>query len=196
MVKCCLRNCYGIELEDLKARIKALIPKWLMDFLLDLGNCINNQTQKNALSNFKELCVYMAKELFDILDKMNDAGDFFDLSDPLKIFKKHLKDLIDGFNDRLCNGGFKDIEDLLNKYLNNKGDKNSSGYPNDLSDDDKNYIRDLLDNNNNYNDNKMNPLDRNNGIVLDDGFVTDGTNPFYEPDSSNPNGYGNGMEVS
>jgi hypothetical protein len=189
MVKCCLRNCYGIEIEDLRARILALLPEWLMNFLLDISKCANNQTQKNALANFKELVVYMAKELFDILDKMDKAGDFFDLSDPLKIFEKNLSKLLDKFNNQLCNGGFKDIEDLLRDKLKGKdGQFNNSGYPTDLSDKDKNYIRDLLDENNNYNDSKTNPLDKDNNITLDDRFdYKDGTNPFYPPKSGNGN---------
>jgi hypothetical protein len=65
MVKCCLRNCYGIEIEDLRARILALLPEWLMNFLLDISKCANNQTQKNALANFKEMVQFLMSKLLE-----------------------------------------------------------------------------------------------------------------------------------
>ena len=37
---CCIRNCYGIELEDIKLRVKFKIPQLLLDFLLDLSKLI------------------------------------------------------------------------------------------------------------------------------------------------------------
>ena len=166
---CCMRNCYGVELDDVKSQLKDLLPKWLLDFLLDLSKCSNSQSQRNGIANFNNLNIFAAKEIFDKLDEMDRDGSFYDLSSPEKIFAALLTELINKFDYMMCNGGSKDIDDLNNKYNGNNGNGNGNKYPSDLTDAEKNKIRDLLDDNNNYNDNLMNPDDRDNSVIIGGG---------------------------
>ena len=193
MAKCCMRNCYGTDMEDLRFRIKLMLPGWLMDFLLDLSKCNNSQSQKNGLANFNELVIFAGKELFDKLDEKDRNGDYYDLETPDKIFKENLEKLINDFDYLICNGGSKDIKDLDDKYNNNDGNGGGNKYPPGLTDEDKDKIRDILDNNNGYEDNKSDPNDTDNIIVIEGGGNgSDGNGNGNGSGSGNGNGDGDG----
>ena len=189
MAKCCMRNCYGTDMNDLRKRIKLMLPGWLMDFLLDLSKCTNSQSQKNGLSNFNELVIYAGKEMFDKLDEMDRNEDYYDLDSPDKIFKDNLEKLINDFDYLICNGGSKDISDLNDKYNNNDGSGGGNKYPPGLSDEDKDKIRDIIDENDGFNDNKGDPNDKDNIVVIDKG---DGSGSGDGDGSGNGSGSGSG----
>lgn len=184
-----MRNCYGTDIDDLRLRIKLRLPGWLMDFLLDLTKCTNSQSQKNGLANFNELTIFAGKELFDKLDEKDRNGDYYDLETPDKIFKDNLEKIINDFDYLICNGGSKDIKDLDDKYNNNDGNGGGNKYPPGLSDEDKDKIRDILDDNNGYNDNKSDPNDTDNIIIIDTG---DGGGNGDNSGNGNGNGGNNG----
>jgi len=186
-----MRNCYGTDIDDLRLRIKLRLPGWLMDFLLDLSKCTNSQSQKNGLANFNELTIFAGKELFDKLDEKDRNGDYYDLETPDKIFKDNLEKIINDFDYLICNGGSKDIKDLDDKYNNNDGNGGGNKYPPGLSDEDKDKIRDILDDNNGYNDNKSDPNDTDNIIIIDTG---DGGGSGDNSGNGNGNGGNNGSD--
>ena len=186
-----MRNCYGTDIDDLRLRIKLRLPGWLMDFLLDLTKCTNSQSQKNGLANFNELTIFAGKELFDKLDEKDRNGDYYDLETPDKIFKDNLEKIINDFDYLICNGGSKDIKDLDDKYNNNDGNGGGNKYPPGLSDEDKDKIRDILDDNNGYNDNKPDPNDTDNIIIIDTG---DGGGSGDNSGNGNGNGGNNGSD--
>ena len=190
MAKCCMRNCYGTDIDDLRLRIKLRLPGWLIDFLLDLSKCVNSQSQKNGLSNFNELVIYAGKELFDKLDEKDRNGDYYDLETPDKLFKEGLEKIINDFDYLICNGGSKDISDLDDKYNNNDGKGGGNKYPPGLSDEDKDKIRNILDENNGYNDNKSDPNDTGNIIIIDGNG--NGGNGSGSGNGGNGSGNGNG----
>lgn len=167
---CCIKNCYGNTLEDLDMALKDNLPSILINFLLNLGRCSNNQARKNGLSNWNTLNLFAYKDLRnDYRDSSNNGGRF-DIDNAVNIPDNRLDKVLDDFNKLICNGGSKDLDDLDNNY-NGGGNGSNGGRPRPiwppLTDDEKNTIKDDLLDNNNHNDSKDNPNDNDNGIMVD-----------------------------
>lgn len=97
-----------------------MLPNWLLDLLLDLSKCTNSQTQKNGLLNYNLFNIFAFDKLLEELWKRNRRGDYYDMSNPKKIFDDKLLDLLREFDYLICNGGLPGY-DKINKMFNPPG---------------------------------------------------------------------------
>lgn len=190
---CCIRNCYGIELDEIEDRVKESIPRLLLDFLLDLTKCTNSQSQKNGLANWNQLNIFAANKVFDKLTDLNNNEGYLDLSSPEKIFESILEKIIKEFNDLMCNGGSSGLEDLDNKYNTDKDGNPIIKFPGDLTDNEKDKIRDIIDDNDFFDDNLNGGGNNNSGgnIVVDKDDGNGNGEDYFGGGSGNGNDNGN-----
>lgn len=180
----CMRNCYGTDLADIKLEIKLNLPDWLLDFLLDLSKCINNQNQRNGLGNFNALSIFALKQLFDKVDRMDKDGSYYDLSSPRKIFDEELLGIMLAFDDLLCNGGSSEIDEILERWFPG-GKDDIPAFPPNIPEDIIQTVYEILDENNNNNESKGDDKE-------DNGTFTSGNNGNGDGNNGSGNGSGNG----
>lgn len=206
MVQCCMRNCYGTNISDLKSGMKDDLPMFLINALLNLSKCGNSQSQRNGLANFNELNIFAANRMFNKINEMDRSGALYNLSSNEKLLNSSLEDLLAEFDRLGCRGYGIELTNLNNKYNSNKNNSNSNNnnssnsgklldslknslntgtgsnkdiygnssngsgnsliFPDGLTDGQKDSIRDLLKDNNNYNDNLLDDKNKNNTFVL------------------------------
>lgn len=172
MSKPCSLNCYGNTKEDVINSLKENLPMNLLNFLLGLLNCANNNTLKNAFGNWNGLNIFAMQKLVDDINGVNNGGGRYDISDYNNIPDNIYNNLINEYNDLLCRGQGGGLIDIDNKY-NGNGDGSYVRplFPDGLTDADKNLIIDHLNNNNNGNDNINNG---ENNLVIVPPDYTDG----------------------
>lgn len=148
----CGKNCYGKKLEDLDAVMKESLPKMLLKFLLSLVRCANSNSLRNALANWNGYNIFIASKVRKDYKEVATSGSRFDTSDALNFDDDDLNRWTDEFNTLICNGGGSNIIDLDLKY-NGDGKNSKPLWPGNMTDDEKDQIRDKIDKNNGYLDN-------------------------------------------
>jgi len=172
----CGKNCYGKTIEDLDAAMKDNLPLMLLNFLLGLSRCTNSNSLRNSLANWNAYNIYTASKVRNSYKSTVLSGKTFDINDALNYNDNTLNDWTNDFNNSICNGYGKTLTDLDNKY-NGNSNNNAALWPSDLTDDQKQAIRDKINNNNAYNDNTINDNSNNIiGIDKDDYNNYDGIN--------------------
>lgn len=143
---CNLRNCYNTNLDDIFRWIKMNIPFDLILFLLDLSRCKNNRARSNALANFNRFSIFAASEIMKVMKRKEEQGDRYDSSDAHANYGSLLK-IAEDYDRLHCAGYGKELEDLDVKY---NGDSKGLMFPDNLTNDQKNAIRNYFLENNNY----------------------------------------------